>query len=147
MRKSRLDVPGPVFAALPSDVSLFGPFAGCFTCKGSEKLYESASKGHWERQSKQATHLSVKTVRESMSMQPALHTFSHRLQAVHFSASIVMAKRENRAGRERSAPTGQTVLQYSLPLIIDITVTITKPPKETISSEAETAWILMYESQ
>ena len=83
-------------------------------------LYLSPTVGQASKQLKQPTHALKSTRIFSLSMHPALQTFSQSPQSLHADLSITILKRDTLAMRPRSAPAGQSVLQKSLPRMYDI---------------------------
>jgi hypothetical protein len=76
-----------------------------------------ASVEHEVKQLKHATHLSKSIDELSVSIQFALQTLSHKPQLIQFDSLIPILKREYFEINPKNVPTGQTVLQYSLPCL------------------------------
>ena len=77
-------------------------------------------------QLKHEMHFDASIVREAESAASALHILSQTPHSVQRSSRILTEYKEDPEKTERTAPTGQRVLQKSLPLLADIIMIRTK---------------------
>jgi hypothetical protein len=86
-------------------------------------------------QLKQATQRLGSISNLSISIHPALQTPSHDRHDRHFFLSMTNRKREKRDTMPKSAPTGQIVLQYARPEMIENARTMPNDPMDTVRME------------
>jgi len=102
-------------------------FNSAFTKSGGfenqDLLKRTPFPGQTVRQLKHPTHREKSTVLSSVFMHSALHCEPQIPQLVQVVSSSTILKTEIREINPKKVPTGQTVLQYSLPFLSDSRIT------------------------